>query len=198
MSDKRAIIDLSKEILEGSIFELKIDTYSVEENFKSGMLHIHCEAHHAQSGEKYVINGVGVGIVDAFFQGLIEMYAEDYPSLKRIRFADFTVTASIEQEQFKTGSDSAAEVSIRIANSENHEFTFSHLSRSLLRSCLLAVLDGVSFFINSERAFVAVTKALQFAKESQRHDSIQRYTQQLATLVEATSYDEVVNNLDKN
>ena len=198
MDEKDAISTLTKEILEGSIFELKIDTYSVEENFRSGMLHIHCDVHHAQNGEKYVIEGVGVGIVDAFFQGLISMYAEDYPSLKTIRFADFTIQAKLETAQANAGSDSNAEVNIRIANSENHEFNFSHISRSLLRSCLLAVLDGISFFINSERAFVAVTRALNFAKSKQRHDSIQRYTQQLATLVEATSYNEVLEKLKKS
>jgi len=197
MHEKESILVLTQEILEGSIFELKIDTYSVEENFKSGMLHIDCDAHHAQNGEKYVIKGVGVGVVDAFFQGLISMYAEDYPSLNTIRFADFTIQARIETSQARTGSDSAAEINIRIANSENHEFTFSHTSRSLLRSCLLAVLDGVSFFINSERAFIAVTKALNYARENQRHDSMQRYTRQLATLVEATSYNEVIDKMDK-
>ena len=56
-------------------------------------------------------------------------------------------------------------------------------------------LLAAEFFINSERAFIEVYRALQHAREKNRHDSIALYTRQLTTLVEATSYSEVIEQI---
>ena len=57
---------------------------------------------------------------------------------------------------------------------------------------------AAEFFINSERAFIQVYRALQHAREENRHDSVALYTQQLTTLVEATSYSDVIDQIRKD
>jgi len=89
-------------------------------------------------------------------------------------------------------------VTLRVANSEDREFVFSHASQSITRSSLSVVVEAVEFFINSERAFIAVYKAMQHARAQNRQDSVMRYTSQLTTLVEATSYSEVIAQIRKS
>lgn len=197
MNEKEAIIKLMGEVLDGTELKLKVDSYKLEENLETGDVFVRCEVHDEKSGEKQVIEGRGVGMVDATFAGFVARYADQFPSLKSIRFADFSINAKIETGQNKARSDAPALVTLRVINSEGREFAFENASRSITRSSIAVVLDTVAFFVNSERAFVQVYRALQHAKKSNRADSVARYTAQLATLVEATSYSDVIEQIRK-
>lgn len=197
MHQKQAIQELVDQVLDGTQLHLKVDAYSLDENFETGVAHLNCEVHDARTGEKKAIVGKGVGLVDAFFHGLVNMYSGDFPSLNTIRFSDFTVRADIDTGRDSARSDSNAEVTLRVMNSEGREFVFSDASPSLTRSSMNVVLLAAEFFINSERAFIEVYQALQHAREQSRPDSVSLYTQQLTTLVEATSYTEVIEQIRK-
>ena len=93
MFQREAIEKLVAEVLDGAELRLKIDSYSLEENLETGDVQVRCDVHHERTGEKKVIEGRGVGIVDATFNGLVELYSGDYPSLSTIRFSDFSVKA---------------------------------------------------------------------------------------------------------
>lgn len=194
MHDKEAIDALIDEVLDGTEMKLVVDAYSLQEDLESGRVRIECRAHDERTGERQVITGEGVGIVDAFFHGMVARYAGEFPSLGTIRFSDFSLKADVNSG-VGARSDMAAIVSLTIANSEGAEYTFSHASPSITRSALASVLRGVEFFVNSERAFIAVYRALNHAREANRPDSVARYTAQLTILVQATSYTEVIEQI---
>ena len=198
MTDRESIQKLVAEILDGTELRLKVDKYTADESLESGEVQVRVEVHDERTGEPLVIDGHGVGLVDAFFAGLKARYSGEYPSLKSIRFADFSITADVDTGRQAARSDMAATVTLRVANSEGREFAFAHSSPSITGSSIAVVLDAVAFFINSERAYVAPYKALEYARDQNRADSVQRYTSQMATLVEATSYSEVIEQLRRS
>jgi hypothetical protein len=196
MTDRNSIEKLVAEVLDGTELRLKVDKYTAEEILESGKVRVHCEVHDEHTGEPLVIEGAGVGLVDAFFSGLKARYSDEFPSLKSIRFADFSIAADVDSTREPgAGSDMPATVTLRVANSEGREFAFVHSSPSITGSCVAVVLHAVAFFINSERAYVSLYRALEFAREQNRVDSVRRYTAQMATLVEATSYSEVIEQI---
>lgn len=195
MSKKNAIEALVDEVLDGTNLDLRVDDFQLQENLETREVRINCNVHHNKTGEKVTIEGHGVGIVDAFFQGIIGIYSQEFSSLETIRFNDLEVKASIDKSRQGSLSDSMAEVILAVANSDGKIFLFSKQSQSITGSCIRAVLRAAEFFVNTERAVIAVYKALEHAKEAGRHDSIARYTAQLATLVEATSYSEVIDRI---
>ena len=195
MPQKESIESLIADVLDGTELNLAVDSYRFEETFESGEATIACEVHDARTGEKKLIEGTGVGIVDAFFRGIVDLYSGEFPSLTTIRFADFSIKADVDTGRDAARTDSTAEVTLRVANSDGKEFVFSDRSPSITRSSMNVVMRGAEFFINSERAFIAVYRALQHAREESRSDSVARYTAQLATLVEATSYTEVIEQI---
>lgn len=198
MSHKDAISKLVAEVLDGTELRLRVDSYTLEENLELGVAKISCTVRNDKNGERQVISGEGVGIVDAFFNGLIVRYSSQYPSLTTIRFADFQIKANVDTGRHAARSDMAAGVTLRVLNSDGRDFIFTHVSPSLTLSSIMCVLQAVEFFINSERAFVDVYRALQYARNENRADSIQRYTAQLSTLVEATSYSEVIEQIKRS
>ena len=194
MHQKEAIEQLIAEVLDGTELRLTLDSYTLSENFENGEVALHCDVHNGRTGEQQSIDARGVGIVDAFFHGLIRMYSDAFPSLQTIRFADFGIKAKLDTGR-NARSDSTADVMLRVANSEGQEVAFTHTSPSITRSSINVVLQSVEFFINSERAFTQVYRALQHARSQNRADSVARYTQQLTTLVQATSYSEVIEQI---
>ncbi len=195
MGKKEEIEELIGRVLDGTELEFRIDRYTVTDDLETGEVTISCDLHHAKTGDKKSIEGRGVGVVDAFFQGMVNLYSEKYPSLTTLRFSAFSVDADINSGRQSARSDSMANIVLRVANSEGREYEFSDSSPSLTRSVIRAVLRGVEFFINGERAFIDVYRALQHAREENRNDSVQSYTAQLATLVESTSYSEVIEQI---
>lgn len=197
MYEKQAIAQLVGEVLDGTELGLQVDAYSLEENLESGDVKVRCEVHNSRTGEHKTIDGRGVGIVDAFFSGIVALYSDEFPSLGTIRCMDFSVVSNVGTGRGRSGTDMTARVSMMVANSEGREFLFVDESPSITRSSIYAVLRGVEFFINSERAFIAVFRALEHSRKQGRSDSAERYTSMLSTLVEATSYSEVIAQIRK-
>lgn len=197
MDQKETIAQLVASVLDGTELRFRVDAYRIEEVLESGVLEVRCDIHDERSGNRAVIAGHGVGVIDAMFLGLVELYAGEFASLKSIRVADFSIKADVDTGRHAARSDMAAVVTLRVANSEGREYAFTHASPSITRSSLAVVLQSAEFFINSERAFIVVYRALQHARAQNRHDSVARYTAQLTTLVEATSYTEVIEQIRK-
>ncbi|MBN1960040.1 MAG: hypothetical protein JW841_03775 [Deltaproteobacteria bacterium] len=195
MDHKESIAQLIATVLDGTELHFHVDSYRIEENLESGPLTVQCNIHDERSGNRSVITGSGVGAIDAMFVGIVNVFANEFPSLKSLRVVDFSIKTDVNSGKQATRSDMAAIVTLIIANSEGREYSFSHASQSTTHSSLAVVLQCTEFFINSERAFISVYKALQHARENNRPDSVTLYTSQLATLVEATSYSEVIEQI---
>jgi hypothetical protein len=185
---------LAREVLGDSYVHFRLDRIRVEEDVLSEEVALTCTLTRSGTDETIDLEGSGVGLVDAFFDGVVSRFAEEYPSLKTIAVADFAIGAGFDKTSGRR-SDALAKASLQIANSEGTEFTFSQQSASVTRSSLRAALDALTFFINSERAYVQLHLALKDAKERRRSDLVEKYRRQMGTLVGATSYSEVIERI---
>jgi hypothetical protein len=195
MEEQAETIRLMREILAENYTHLHVNRVAIEENLEHEFTAVTCNVTDERTGEKLNIEGKGVGAIDAFFQGMVQRFAEDYPSLKTLQFSAFNVQARLDTKQGYAGTDSEGEVTLELLNSEGRTFRFTHSSRSVIAAGIITTLLGMEFFINSERAFVSVHRALKDAQERDRHDLVQRYTHTMAVLVQNTSYSEVINQL---
>lgn len=144
-----------------------------------------------------MIEGKGVGVVDALWAGLLDRYAREYQSLKTIQLASFTVGADMDTKKVQAGVDAIGRVTLDVTNSEGRHFTFSDASRSVTTSTARAVVACVQYFVNAERAFLTLHNARRDALARGREDLVARYTAEMAEVVEATSYAEVIANIRK-
>ena len=142
-------------------------------------------------GEPQQIVGVGVGLIDAFFNAMMVAWAQECPSLNTISVSDFQVASGFDHAKGRR-SDALAVAKLRIRNSHGHEFAFERRTPSITRSSVHVALDAMTFFINAERAYVQLQLAMKDATERRRSDLVVRYQQQMSTLVQATSYSELV------
>jgi len=141
-----------------------------------------------------VVEGQGVGFLEAAFQGLMGHYAKAFRSLETIRFTGFEVKGRMDTGNHQ-GLDAEAEVHLAVRNSEGNVFRFEKKGRSTVAVALQVVVEAVEFFVNSERAFIKVHAALVDARERDRADLVQTYSAQLAELVNTTSYTEVIERI---
>jgi hypothetical protein len=194
-SSHNEIVALMRDVLGERYTHLEVKQVVIEENLSEQTTSVTCEATAEASGETSIIAGKGVGVIDALFHGVQARFSSEYPSLNSLRFHSFSVRGQLDTKQGFAGTDSKAQVTLEIANSEDKIFTFTGESRSVTSSAIITTLAGLEYFINSERAFVAMYHALQDARERNRFDLVQRYTNTMATLVQNTSYSEVTAKL---
>lgn len=192
------IVGLMREVLADNYTKFLVQRVVIEEKIDANETSVTCEVVDEISSEASVIAGKGVGVVDALFKGMIERFADEYPSLKTIQVHSFSVKAQLETKQVFAGTDSLGEVLLEVANSEEKIFRFTDSSRSVVSSMITTTLLALSHFINGERAFVSLHHALKDAKERNRPDLIQQYTSKMATLVANTSYSEVIERINKD
>jgi hypothetical protein len=143
------------------------------------------------------IRGEGVGFIDALCAGLLAHYAREFESLKTVQFTGFNVRAKMDTTRVATGSDAVGIVALTVRNSEGNLFEFERQGRSLTATALAVVVEAFEHFVNSEKAFITVYRALTDAKERGRADLASTYTAQLAELVKTTSYTQVIERIRK-
>jgi hypothetical protein len=143
------------------------------------------------------VEGKGVGVVDALWAALLDRYAREYQSLKTIQLVGFQVGADMDTKKAQAGVDAVGRVTLDVTNSEGRHFTFSDQSRSIITSTARAVVACMQFFVNAERAFLTLHNARRDAATRGREDLVARYTAEMAEVVEATSYAEVIANIRK-
>lgn len=127
------------------------------------------------------------GFVDGLFLGLHINYAEDYPSLDKIKLIDIMVNPIMRASTVR-GSDAKTSVIFRV-EVENHGVSeFQHKSRSLIYSSFVAALEAFQFYINCEKAFYKIKFAANDAKERNRGDIVQSCLADLSKLTEVNTY----------
>lgn len=151
----------------------------------------------AMNGERFEVQGEGVGVVDATVHALFSRFAPEYRSLESIQFTGFEVKAKLDTKKESTGADAVGVVTLDVRNSEGKSFHFADSSRSVAASASRAVLAAIEYFVNAERAYITLYKALRDARERDRHDLVTRYTRELAEVVKSTSYTDVIDKIRK-
>ena len=188
-------LDLIKRVLAKDYVELQLATLGVEEDAAETKTSVSLNL---KEGEQTLtLTGHGVGLVDAVFDALVERYGTEYQSLQSIELADFKVEAQLDTKNGRNGVDSMVAVRLDVLNSEGRSFEFSDTSRSVSRSSARAVIAAVEYFVNAERAFIALHRARLDAKDRKRDDLVTRYTRELAEVVKSTSFTEVIERLKK-
>ena len=140
------------------------------------------------------LQGKGVGLIDASFEALVKHFADEYQSLKSIQFASFAIKGEAEQSK-RAGADAKCTARLVIHNSDDNPLEFEESGHSMAAVSLFIVLSAVEHFINAERAFISLYRALEDAKKRGRQDLVESFTSQLSELVKTTSYSEVIAQL---
>ena len=190
-----ANLDLIRRVLGSEFLNLEVVHLVLEEDSATGKSRVKLEA--AQNGTSLVVDGEGVGLVDALVAGLFKRFEIEYQSLKSIELASFHVDARLDTKKRRAGADSVGEVTLEVRNSDGKLFGFSDSSRSIATSTARAVVAAVEYFVNAERAFITLYKSRQDARERNRDDLVTRYTEELSEVVKSTSYAEVIETIKK-
>lgn len=198
MHRHRATHSMIRDVLKDAYLGLEVEQIEMTEVVGSGGTDVRVKLRETgDASRELTLEGRGAGIVDALYHGLISHYAPEYPSLKTIKFTGFEVKGRMGTGR-QQGLDAEAVVSLLVQNSDAHTFEFEEANRSMVAAALEVVTDAAEFFINSERAYITVYKAYLDAKSRGRPDLTQRYTHQLAQLVDTTSYSEVIERIKKS
>jgi hypothetical protein len=188
--------DLIRRVLGANMLELSLVRLSLDETV-DGATRVKVVV--AERGKEVEVEGEGVGLVDALYNGLLGRYALEYASLRSIQLAGFEVDADVETTKKQhAGVDAVGKVTIDVTNSEGRRFTFSDASRSVTASVARAVLAVVQYFVNAERAFILLHNARRDAQDRGRADLVARFTAELAEVVKSTSYAEVIESIKKD
>jgi LeuA allosteric (dimerisation) domain len=185
---------LIRRVLGTNFLQLTMNKLVVEEDPSDGSK---VKASIAEGSEQVEVEGKGVGVVDALWNALLSRYAREYQSLKSLQLAGFQVAADMQSKKVQAGVDAVGRVTLDVTNSEGRHFTFTDASRSVTTSTAKSVLACVQYFVNAERAFLTLHNARRDALARGREDLVARYTAEMAEVVEATSYAEVIANIRK-
>ncbi|MEE2756494.1 MAG: hypothetical protein VYA30_07520 [Myxococcota bacterium] len=195
MFHRTATEELIQQVLGADYVALKATGYHLMENLGDGQCSVEVKLVRTAALETIdEITGVGVGFIDALYHGLLNHYAREFPSLNTIVFTAFDVTGDMATSH-KQGADATCVVTLSVQNTDGRIFRFEESGRSLVAASLQVVVEAAEYFINSEKAYVTVYKAMADAKERNRPDLIETYTAHLAQLVKTTSYSEVIEKI---
>jgi hypothetical protein len=188
--------NLAREILGDSFVIINVISMKFLENFETNKAELESQLIELTDNNVKTkqIYGQGVGLIDACFDALIKCYEKTYCSLDTISIVDFRINSHTEQAN-RRQSDAKVTALLRVNNSLNHEYTFECTSSSISHSSMAAVQESVAFFINSELAYTRLHYALKDAEKRGRGDLVERFKQNMGTLVNATSYEKVVKRL---
>lgn len=190
---KDEMLQKMRDILGEGFVVIQPVAYRLEEEFDTGTATIYCTLSSSdRPGEVLNIEGRGTGLVDACFHGLMDQLAPQFPSLRTISFKEFSVRGLMASREDEQGSDAEAEVTLGVLSSEGYEFAFTARSRSLGRASVEATLAAVSYFVNSEKAFIRIYNLLDHYRSDGRTDLVTKYQLLLGQMVQNTSYTDVI------
>lgn len=191
---QKKMIGLMKEILQEDYMNLRVVSYTLTENLDENTCQIQCELNDGETS--IMVEGEGVGTIDALFDGLKSRLAGDYPSLESIRFADFDIEGLISSDDGpETATEAEAKATVGIRNSEDKDFEFEARAPSVSRAGIQATVAAAEYFVNSERTYVRLHEILEHYRSEGRTDLVEKYTDLMSQVVENTSYSEVVERI---
>jgi len=192
---QQEMISKMKEVLQDDYLHLEVDNYTLTENLAEETCRIQCSLRRVD-GTSFTVEGEGVGAIDAFFAALRDRLADDYPSLKSIRFSEFKIEGLLSSDVGpRRATKAEAEATVGILNSEGKQFVFKSTAPSVSRSGMEATLKAAEYFVNSERTYVRLHEILEHYRSEGRTDLVDKYTDLMSEVVENTSYSEVVEDI---
>jgi hypothetical protein len=171
--------ELIKKVLKDTYTPVVIKSIIIYDVIDSGSCLVSMTLNDSQS-----IECSGTGIVDAIFSGLKKSFSKDFRSLEKLSIKKF------EAKAVSAGLDSEVIIYVQVKNSYGSTITFTDQSNSLITSSTKICAQIAEFFINSHKAYVTLSAALQEASNRNRQDLVERYTKELALIVVCTGYHE--------
>lgn len=182
------LASMVREILGDDYLSLALPSFTLTEDILRQDAMVACKLVETRGGRERSVEGRGVGLIDALFQGIATSLSPLYPSLDHIHFVDFGLDGDFLPEGTGAHSDAAVGIRLVVENSDGRRFEFTHRSRSISASSAGVVVSCVEHFINAELAVLRVLEWIADAKKRRRQDLVDTYTQRLADLVKNASY----------
>lgn len=167
--------ELIKKVLSGAFTPVIIKHISITESISCGLCSV---SMYLEDGT--YIECEGLGMVDAVFNGLKK---EFFYSLEKLTIQKF------EAKAVSKSLDSEVIIYVQIKNSYGNLIDFEDRSKSLISSATKICARITEYFINSHKAYLVLSKALEEAKERNRQDLIERYVRELSLIVQSTGYE---------
>lgn len=191
---QQAALAEMRDVLGDAMLELRVVRYRLDEDMAGGVARIEAQLT-GENGRTSEVGGEGVGMIDALFHALRSRYAPEYPSLESIRFTEFSIKGMTGDGDDSASAAGRATAEVEITNSYGVPFRFAAVTESVTRSSIEATVAAVQYFVNAERAYVTMYKALEHYRAEGRVDLVERYTARLADMVRNTSYSSSVERL---
>ena len=198
MNQKRAELkELMESILQEDYITFSLSSCQIEERVEEKRSGILAKLFFSDRSDAIVIEGEGVGALDAFFLAMRNRLSEECPSVKAIIFSAIEAKSVPNSDQ-EHPTDAEGEVTLYVRNSYGDEIEFFCRSRSLLHASLEAIMKAFEYFVNSEKAYIRAYQALEHHRHQYRPELEDRYTSYLSLLVRNTSYEEVIEQLNES
>ena len=183
------------EVLGEDYKDYAVGQYRLVEDMRENCARVECVLVDNHGGETREIEGLGVGLVDALFKGLKSSLSDEYPSLHRVHFVDFSVAGDFRSASSAEGSDALGHVRLVVENSSGREFLFEAESHSVSASSCDVVVMCVEHFVNAELAVLRVFEWITEARERHRPDLVEQYTRRLSELMQNATYSESIERM---
>lgn len=184
-----------RKICENFWTSLSIGSITLTEDLVQKESHISCTVNLTHRVKSSInIKGSGKGIVDALYSALVRELGKRYISLQGIKFDEFEIRAAIDDTK-TPGSDAACAAKLSVVNARNRRYTFTAEEFSMNAAAITVVKKTIEFFVNAEIAAVKTHQSYKDAMQRQRADLVEKYTLQLAELVNVTCYEDLIRKI---
>jgi hypothetical protein len=135
------------------------------------------------------IKGAGSGAVDALYGSIISRMAKEYPSLKSVKFEDFSIRVKFKHSRRWNKADAPVEIKMVLRSDNRNNLYFSAESSSLMVAAIAVIRKAITFLINSELSIKQLQKDIQSARDRNRNDLVSEYTLQLSEVIYVANYE---------
>lgn len=187
-----------RDVLGDAYRSYEVAKYMLTEDIREGSATIVCQFRGVDEDKGRAVEGTGVGMIDALFQGLKAALATDFPSVEHIHFVDFSVTADFQAPSNEAHSDAPGHVRLVVENSDRRRFVFEQTSPSVTASCVQVVVKAIEHFVNAELAVMRVYDWISDARKRHRPELVERYTRRLSELVKNATYSEAIERYQES
>lgn len=119
-------------------------------------------------------------------------FGKEYLSLRNISFLKLDTVQLKGTGIAESSSDDEIRVEVVISNSAGRKFEFASTAKSLGAATVRVVFEAITYFVNSERAFMAYRRWLEDARERNRIDLVQEIVGNMALMVENAACSKVL------
>ena len=144
----------------------------------------------SEGHETREISGIGVGLVDAGFNALLDTYRGDYKSLNTIQLSDLYFQVDhADRRQLSLKSKTFLKLEFR--NDSKDRMCFSEKTTSMSFTSISVLVKAFEFYMNCELLFKRLKFLIQDAEGRGRSDVASTYKYVLSKVVEVTSYQDI-------